>query len=442
MENSNNSDIPTLITEFSKQSLSSKLLYIDGYNNLRKFYNMDTNLPPDHWDLETPFQNIKRFVQAANKSGWTLKVIVKSDNISEEEKDEWMFRREKEIKTGKKYPPPKCGYLLWSFFNRCGVEVLFSYEASSDDTIAALAELNKASILSGDRDFFKYLDRTYTVYDDFLIDEEGFIKFIEHRNPTMKEEELEMTKILNPPPKTLMKNTAFFHWKNEDKKHLYFGCPSPLSQNYNPYLVIRPLRQAVYHQLGIKEKTEYMVTWDKTKNEASWQITLVTSDDTYLSLLDKPMEAVEEFFKISSLQKPVRMSERTWLNHLYSLYTVVIELCTINSEETERKFFELIQKIPKPKILIDYTSEEIAYNKKCYCGTMFSLTNGEMDYYKKKNFQLPKRCKECRNKNKIGGNGIFRNKKNEEENEEEKNEEKVVKEVKENQKEEEYNGSY
>lgn len=39
--------------------------------------------------------------------------------------------------------------------------------------------------------------------------------------------------------------------------------------------------------------------------------------------------------------------------------------------------------------------------RKCsQCGKKFTLTDGEIDFYKSKNLHLPKRCKDCRNKNK------------------------------------------
>lgn len=34
------------------------------------------------------------------------------------------------------------------------------------------------------------------------------------------------------------------------------------------------------------------------------------------------------------------------------------------------------------------------------CGTKFEITNSEISFYKNKNLALPKRCKQCRNKNK------------------------------------------
>ena len=37
------------------------------------------------------------------------------------------------------------------------------------------------------------------------------------------------------------------------------------------------------------------------------------------------------------------------------------------------------------------------------CGKEFELSNSEMEFYKSKNLELPKRCKECREHNKRNG---------------------------------------
>ena len=54
----------------------------------RNFYDIDS-VPPNHWDLKYPFNNIQRFVNAAEKSGYKLRVFIKSDSVSEEERDVW-----------------------------------------------------------------------------------------------------------------------------------------------------------------------------------------------------------------------------------------------------------------------------------------------------------------------------------------------------------------
>lgn len=46
--------------------------------------------------------------------------------------------------------------------------------------------------------------------------------------------------------------------------------------------------------------------------------------------------------------------------------------------------------------------------KKCsQCGKEFFLSDSEIDFYNKKNLNLPKRCKECRNANKHSNNGTY-----------------------------------
>ena len=146
----------SLANRFEKCVISDplpKLLFIDGYNSLSKFYDLKENQPPNHWDFLSPYKNIQIFVESANKSGIQLKVFLKADNIAEKEKDTWMTRREQEVKSGRKYPPPKAGYLLLAFFNKCGVDVVFSYEAHCVETMAAYANQEEAAILSRDKTF-------------------------------------------------------------------------------------------------------------------------------------------------------------------------------------------------------------------------------------------------------------------------------------------------
>lgn len=197
-----------LTKKFSDVSISSssskKLLYVDAYNNAHKFYNFEDKLPPDHWDLTTPLQKIEKFISAAEKTGYHLKLFIKQENISEEEMDTWMERREKEAMTGIKPTPPKLGFLLASFFSKYGVEVNYSFEEEIDDTLASHAHHDKASILSRDRDFFRFPERNYNVYSDFSIGANGFINLQPHNNPTMKFPAQE--KKNNKPPSQDLKN--------------------------------------------------------------------------------------------------------------------------------------------------------------------------------------------------------------------------------------------
>jgi len=209
------------ITEFSNHSVSSKLLYLDAFNNIHKFYDMGGPDPPNYWDLESPYQKIQCFVQASAKSGYALKVFLKSNMISKEEQDKWMNRQVQEAITGKNFSPPKFAYLFYAFFTKAGAEVVFSNEADSEDTIASHAQHDNASIISSQRDFFLYVDRKYEIYEDFQIDSNGILHLTPHCNPIKKESE-SSRKILSPPPKTTGLDSTLLKWTMTNI--LFFGC--------------------------------------------------------------------------------------------------------------------------------------------------------------------------------------------------------------------------
>lgn len=390
------------------ETITKKKIYIDAYNNLHKFYNLEGPDPPDHWDLETPFKRIKLFVDAAQKSGYSLKLFIKHENVSEEDKDNWMKRRENDVRKCEKYPPPKCGLLLWNFFMKCNVESYFTYDSDYDDSLASHAQHDGASILTRDRDYFRYLERNYEVYEDFHINSNGFIEFKKHNNPTKKFGS-KAKNILSPPPKILKKNVTKTIWSGENKNS-FFGSPSPLIQIFsNPYLTLRPFRQAAYFKLGIKEKNEYIILWDDEKKIPIWDVTIVQADKKYSELLTDPVKAVDIFFNLSQVEKPLCIKERLWFNHIYCLYSTVFEICSLVVDDSEIKYFEMMEKFsrkPKNYICLNEKNQNIEksmlpYNTICLeCKKYFGMNHGEVFYYKKKGLILPKRCKECRDKKK------------------------------------------
>jgi len=44
----------------------------------------------------------------------------------------------------------------------------------------------------------------------------------------------------------------------------------------------------------------------------------------------------------------------------------------------------------------------------CFCGQLFTFTEGEQEWYKKKGFPPPRRCPECRLKKKAAQNKGFK----------------------------------
>jgi len=262
-----------LSSNFKNISLSDKqLLYIDGMNMLNRcFINRSKDIP-DHWDLEHPYKKIEKFVKAAKKSNFEIKVFLDCDNPSDEALEKWMSRREKELVEGVKTMPTKAGFLLGNMLSKCGVEVHFPYECDTDDTIASFAQNDGASILSLDRDFFRYQERQFQVYSDFFY-EKGALKLEPSVHKTPKSGTLPR-KIISPPPKTYLKNPRVLTLSTQDGWRM--GCPKVLG---NPYLALRPLRQSLYSRLKIshpiKEIILYWSSWGEEEGKPQWDITKV-----------------------------------------------------------------------------------------------------------------------------------------------------------------------
>lgn len=70
--------VEALTTQLAQQHLDeqpqpgSKLLYVDGLNYASENFFVSRS----HWDVALAERNIARFVDAARRSGWTLKVFI------------------------------------------------------------------------------------------------------------------------------------------------------------------------------------------------------------------------------------------------------------------------------------------------------------------------------------------------------------------------------
>lgn len=115
-------------------------------------------------------KRIRNFVTATNNSGYTdIKCFIDDSNPSPEANQKWKKRREDEVKKGEKKVPRGFAILLGDMFISSVVEVLFSDEKNNDDTLASYAHRDKAILLSGDKDFFRYINAKYVVYDAYEI---------------------------------------------------------------------------------------------------------------------------------------------------------------------------------------------------------------------------------------------------------------------------------
>jgi hypothetical protein len=233
--------------------------------------------------------------------------------------------------------PQSCNVLLGDMFRKLGVEVRYSHEADNDDTIIAHAYAKQACILSGDHDMFRYDydGPRISVFEDFQI-KNGKLILLTHQNPTST---ASRRPIISPPPQTKSK----MHDWTYSRVYLR-GSPSPLTRNLgNLHLMLRPLRQAVYHQFQISVKETFPV-WNGTG--VSWDESMVAPDPTLLELLSKnPLEVVKHFF--TSLTRPDDFTVDDWHNHLWAVHAVVFEIL-VQSAEQKYTLYDLMSEYFKP----------------------------------------------------------------------------------------------
>jgi hypothetical protein len=70
---------------------------------------------------------------------WTLAVFIDDHNATQETRDKWSQRREKEVRTGKRDVPQGVNRLFGDMFTKLGVKVHYSFEEDNDDTLVSYA---------------------------------------------------------------------------------------------------------------------------------------------------------------------------------------------------------------------------------------------------------------------------------------------------------------
>lgn len=319
--------------------MERKLLYVDGLN-----FSNDFGFVTRTWNLKKPVELISAFVQAAKKSGYTLKVFIDAGMESEEALKKWKTRREAEVRGEYKDVPQGLYILMGDMFRRAGVEVVYSPEtADNDDCIAAYANADSADILSNDRDFFRYRHRKYQLFGSFEI-LDGYLKLrqkeIPKPNPRFPE----------PPPRDFIKlpemlthNAAMVTTLNIG---LYRrGVPSPLvKQLGNPNAALVKLRQSVYAKLGRKGPVrEEWPEWNDQTQEVVWHSELVEPSHEFDHLFAMPIiELWAEF--TPSLLTLDRVEEFEMTNHIFALRVLVAELY-VTFHDNEMSVLDLVQPV-------------------------------------------------------------------------------------------------
>ena len=218
-------------------------------------------------------EQIKNFVKLSRREGYKVIGFIDKSISTKETEQKWISRREKELKSGRRKVLVNCQKMIGDMFQSLGVPVHFS-TIDCDDTIAAFAFHKKGSVLSQDADFFRYYvessretEPPYTVYSDFEMIG-GRLTLTSHLGPKPGKPKASPKKMLESLPET--RANAYFICDTPDyvkdppegvRKRFVRGCGSYLTQETNPHLLARPLRQAVYYRSDWSTSMSRTVPW-------------------------------------------------------------------------------------------------------------------------------------------------------------------------------------
>jgi len=320
---------------------------------------------------------ICKFVNHTSKQGWKLEIFIDLKTITDEATNKWRRRREKEVRDQTRKIPQGANLIIGEIFKINGVKVHYSLEADCDDTIASYAQFYSGSILSKDKDMFRYNNSTFDVYKNFHY-RKGILCFSKHRT-SKRANYISKREIIFPPPKTI----DTFNSGTLFTSGIYLrGSPSPLTRKLgNLHIIFRPLRQAVYHRLGLQSCiTEEFPCWDDNKKKTVWVVDSVKPDDKLDYLLDTPEQVLKYF--INDLCIPPHIDKNMWFNHIYASRVIIYELISI---VTKCSVVELLSNdynnIDKLKHTSITCTQCIQCHKKIFV----------------KDAKLPKKCGKCTN---------------------------------------------
>jgi len=209
------------------------------------------------------------------------------------------------------------------------VEVRYSNHANCDDALVAWAVADGASILSPDRDMFRYKTET-RVYGNFQVEDDTLL-VCEHRWHTLG------PYMPGPAPRRLPSKPPFL--SETDGGNDYFGAPSPLirERSSNPHHTLEPLRAALYFLKGLDAVDEEIPTW--RYDRVRFIKKKVRADRTFCHLLlaESPLEAFEHFFPEETKSTA---TNPTWIKHVIACKTLCAQLwCAYN----ERPLLEQVR---------------------------------------------------------------------------------------------------
>jgi len=316
--------------QYNNNSQKQKLLCVDILNYSKDFLNLK-----DHWDLEFATKNVKKFVDSCRENGFYIEIFIDARMKTDEALKTWRDRRENEVLNEPSKVPANLSKIIGELFFEKGVKIHYSLEEDNDDTIATYAYLKDGYILSGDKDFLCY-DQKFKLYKSFYYDN-GKLYFINQDNYSWKIGKI-FRKVLNSIPKTSTNWVEYTLGLNKD--NYLRGCPTALIKFFDsPHNIVKELRLALFNYLKLTNivfeeypsyRGENKVIWNKNKVNPS------TYNKDYISLLEdpaKPLDFYKNYFVNDLSMSKNNLEKITWGNHLFSLFSIILELCSVASKD-------------------------------------------------------------------------------------------------------------
>ena len=290
------------------------------------------------WDFKTIEERITNFVYYGKKSGYVIEIISRSQYIKD-----LQFWKDKTLQTlqldeqSLRNSPNNLDYLIEDFFRSSGIKVFYSTNTSRIEALASYASTKKALILSSSKKIAQSREYDYTLFRDFDLDDEK-----QELNLTKRLDDGEFKHKINI--RLNKKLSLSEKWEDNylplksQKERSYCRGGLEFLQLYeNPYIVIRPLRQALYHFLGLKEVViEVFPMFENGKYV--WNEQKAQGDEKYKDLLLQPEFAIDYFFPdLCDAHK--RLCDEDLKFYFYNVLSITLEICSVAMDKPALELF-------------------------------------------------------------------------------------------------------
>eukprot|EP00347_Sterkiella_histriomuscorum_P020929 403335913 len=249
----------------------------------------------------------------------SLRSLQKLRENRKETNQKWVQRREDDVRNMKLNMTPDIHTILGQLCDQEGIKVHYS-DVDCDDTIATYAQHFGADILSRDRDFLRYRNANYKIFDGYQI-VEGKLCLIQRSTKNQKYKPIvEPRDLLKELPQT--HSYTPFKEKVQRLKISYRNASTPLNRlfgNLNDNTL--NYRSHYYHKLGINFPVQEMYPyWSKEKQDVLWtdHFNIPQYGGKEIDqLFEDPLTHAHHYITYITKFKPNKVSLREWNNHIF-----------------------------------------------------------------------------------------------------------------------------